>query len=569
MSALTAYILFAYLIVILITSQAKKEENTKKYYFFTILMQVIFIGIWYYRFHPPINFHSLSFWAFLFIITGSNILLFYKHSSNIKISKKGQKFTINADPKNNSGKLTSLSIIGILVLIFLLAYVGSRAIFSPVINARAYAERIKVTTVDFDEIPPYRFNETAIIDRLSAQNLGDKVMGQMTDLVSQFSVSSEYSQISYQEGTYRVTPLAYDGFIKYMRNRGEGIPGYIIVNTTTGETKLVRLTQKMRYVPSAFFNENLYRKLRFQYPTEIFYDPTFEIDEEGNPWYVCTTYTFDGIDSRRQVNGVILFNPIDGTSTKYTVDSCPSWVDRIYPENLINEELNDYGRYQKGWINSMIGQEGVIQTSEGYNYISKNGDVWLYTGMTSVVSDNSNIGFMLVNLRNHEAQFIPTSGADEYSIMASAEGEVLNYGYTATFPVLVNINDKPVYLLSLKDSAGLIKMYALVDAQDYQQVYTIKADRNAKVAIDSLIAEFSGGKSVNVDSLQTKTITIDQIQTVVIDGNTTIFIKNKNEIYKLVLTEDTSPKAIFLNEKDTITVHYLELEDVYLIQSID
>ena len=153
--------------------------------------------------------------------------------------------------------------------------------------------------------------------------------------------------------------------------------------------------------------------------------------------------------------------------------------------------------------------------------------------------------------------------------MASAEGEVLNYGYTATFPVLVNINDKPVYLLSLKDSAGLIKMYALVDAQDYQQVYTIKADRNAKVAIDSLIAEFSGGKSVNVDSLQTKTITIDQIQTVVIDGNTTIFIKNKNDIYKLVLTEDTSPKAIFLNEKDTITVHYLELEDVYLIQSID
>ena len=569
MSALTAYLLFGYLIVVLITSQAKKTENTKKYLLFSILMQVLFIGIWYYRFHPPINIHSLSFWAFLFIVTGTNILLFYKHSSNIEIPKDRKNFKFKMDSRSKTGKLTSLTIIGILVLVFLLVYVASTAIFSPVFRAKAYAERIHVSTVDFDEIPPYRFNETAIIDRSSSQILGDKVMGQMTDLVSQFSVSNEYSQISYKEGTYRVTPLAYDDFIKYMRNRGEGIPGYIIVNTTTGETQLVRLAQKMRYVPSAYFNENLYRKLRFQYPTEIFYDPTFEIDEEGNPWYVCTTYTFDGIDSRRQVNGVILFNPVDGTSTKYSVENAPTWIDRIYPEYLINEELNDYGQYQKGWINSMIGQEGVIKTSEGYNYISKNGDVWLYTGMTSVVSDNSNIGFMLVNLRNHEAQFIPTSGADEYSIMASAEGEVLNYGYTATFPVLVNINDKPVYLLSLKDSAGLIKMYALVDAQDYQQVYTIKADRNSKVAIETLIAEFSGGKSVNTDSLQSKTITIDQIQTVVIDGNTTIFIKNKNDIYKLVLSEETSPKAIFLKEKDTVTVHYLELEDVNLIQSVD
>lgn len=569
MSEFTSFLLLAYFVIVLISSQAKKTENQKNYIVRNIILQLIFAGVWFYRFYPALNFHSTAFWLFFLIITFTNILLFYKNSSNIELPQGKGKFKLKKENFTSSGKLTAIS----LILIILAAYIGiyfiCRGIFSPVLRAKAYAERIHVTTVDFDEIPPYRFNETAIIDRASSQILGDKVMGQMTDLVSQFSVSNEYSQISYKEGTYRVTPLAYDGFIKYIRNRSEGIPGYIIVNTTTGETQLVRLSQKMRYVPSAYFNENLYRKLRFQYPTQIFDDPTFEIDEEGNPWYVCTTYTYDGIDSRRRVTGAILFNPIDGTSTRYDVKDVPTWVDRIYPESLITEELNDYGKYQKGWLNSMIGQEGVIQTSEGYNYISKNGDVWLYTGMTSVVSDNSNIGFMLVNLRTHEAQFIPTSGADEYSIMASAEGEVLNYGYTATFPVLVNINDKPVYLLSLKDSAGLIKMYALVDAQDYQQVYTIKAERNAKVAIESLIAEFSGGKSVNVDSLQSKTITIDQIQTVVIEGNTTIFIKSNNDIYKLVLTEDTSPKAIFLKEKDTITVHYIELDDVYLIQSID
>lgn len=568
MNEFILFLFLAYIVLVLLLAQ-QKPKDAKKALILKICLQVVFVLLWYYHFHPAINFHSVAFWFFLLIVTSTNVLLFYKHSSEIEIPKENGKFRFKFKPKNSSGQLTSLTIVILLFAGAFLIYFLSMFIFSPIFRAKTYANRIQVTTVDFDEIPPYRFNETAIIDRSSAQNLGDKVMGQMTDLVSQFSVSHEYSQISYQEGTYRVTPLAYDGFIKYMKNRDAGIPGYIVVNTTTGETKLVRLEQKMRYVPSAYFNENLSRKLRFQYPTEIFYDPTFEIDEDGNPWYVCTTYTFDGIDSRRQVNGVILFNPVDGSSTKYNLTDVPTWVDRIYPENLVNEELNDYGKFQKGWFNTFIGQEGVIQTSEGYNYISKNGDIWLYTGMTSVVSDQSNIGFMLVDLRTHESQFIPTSGADEYSIMASAEGEVLNYGYTATFPVLININNKPVYLLSLKDSAGLIKMYALVDAQDYQQVYITKAERDAKVAIESLIAEFSGGKSVNLDSSETKTITIQQIQTVVIEGNTIQYIKSNNEIYKLVLNEQLAPKAVFLKEGDKITIHYIKLEEENLIQSID
>lgn len=506
----------------------------------------------FYCFLPSLNIHDATFYFFVLILLIEWLLL--EIPDSIKLLKdKGFKYVLKSSLASNIVKV----IFGLIVASILYVFVTS-FVFSPVFMARTYANRIQVKDVDFSTVPPFNFNTTAIIDRDSAEKLGDKVMGEMTDLVSQFRVSNEYSQISYKEGTYRVTPLAYDGFVKYVRNLSNHIPGYIIVNTTSGETKLNRLEKGMRYVPSAYFFDNLYRKLRFDYPFDIFGDPTFEIDEEGNPYYVCTTYTYRGISSLKKVIGVILFNPIDGTSQKYEIKDAPNWVDRIYPEDLINTELNDYGKYRNGYLNSFIGQEGVIQTSEGYNYISKDGDIWLYTGMTSAMSDSSNVGFVLVDLRTHEAQYIATSGADEYSVMDSAEGEVLNFGYKATFPVLVNIGNKPVYILSLKDSAGLVKMYAMVDAQDYQQVYTCKADKDARTAINQLIQEMTGQKTIASDEDKVATITIDSIKDAVIDGNSYIYIKANNDIYELELNELIAPKALFLEEGQQIKISYYQ-----------
>ena len=526
-----------------------------------IVNYIAVLAIWFYAVYPAINIHSVVFWFLVAIALVLGILSFFPPSEKqaVVIEKDNSNLVHVHMPRGKIGPVQLiLYIIGGAAVI----YVLFALIFSPIIMAGSYAKRIKVTEVPFSEIPAYHYDQTAIIDRSSASLLGDKVMGQMTDLVSQFSVSSEYNQISYKESTSRVTPLAYDGFIKYLRNRKEGVPGYILVNTTTGNTELIRLDKKMRYVPSAFFNENIYRYLRFKYLTVLFGDPTFEIDDEGNPWYVCTTYTYTGIHSMHKVTGVILFDPVTGDSTRYAVEDAPKWVDRIYPEALINEELNDYGRYQKGWINSWLGQEGVTQTSSGYNYLSKNGDIWLYTGMTSAVSDESNVGFMLVNMRTHEAQFTPTSGATEYAVMKSAEGEVLNYGYTATFPTLINVGGEPVYLLSLKDSAGLIKMYAMVDARDYQQVYTTKAEKNTAAAISELIRTVGGtSASEPTDVTADLEITIDTLREAVIGGNTFLYIKSGEDLYKLTLSEDNAGKALFLKEGDKVTVSYVEDEE--------
>lgn len=534
--------------------------------FITPLIMLLSAALLYYTLLPAINIHDFTFWLVLIILMVELLVLTSLNELITLIRYKTNR--VKVVEKHNLKGITIATIAVIVIAVLYIVVVPF--IYSPMFMSGRYASRISVQEVSFDEIPSYDFNQTAIIDRSSASILGNKVMGQMSDLVSQFIVSEEYSQISYQGGTYRVTPMMYDGFIKYLKNKSEGIPGYIIVNTTTGETKLVRLENKMRYVPSAYFNNKLARKLRFDYPFEIFGSPSFEIDEEGNPYYVCTTYTYVGCDTLKKVTGVILFDPITGESEKYDVNDAPNWIDRIYPESLVREEIDDYGRYRNGFLNSFLTQEGVIEASEGYNYISKDGDIWLYTGMTSVVSDSSNIGFMLVNLRTHEAQLIGISSADEISVMQSTEGEVLNYGYTATFPVLVNVANKPFYILSLKDTAGLIKMYALVDAQDYQQVYTVKADKDAKTAINELIALAIGKAPVNNqdNGTATSTITIQDLKKVEIEGNTYYFLLAQDQLYQLKADLSNIAKLLYLEIGDTLEVSYFDNGEIRVITAL-
>lgn len=529
----------------------------KKYWKYLIVLVTALIL--YYFMLPAFNIHDYKFYFFVLILLVELLILTLPESFS-KISPMGWSYFF----KSSSASILTRAILGLIVICFAYLFLTS-IIFSPFFNSKAYSTRITIEDVDFSEVPEYNFNTTAIIDRNSASKLGDKVMGEMPDLVSQFLVSDEYSQISYQEGTYRVTPLAYDGFIKYLKNSSKGIPGYIIVNTTTGQTELKRLEKGMKYVPSGYFFNNLYRKLRIAYPFDIFSNPTFEIDEEGNPYYVCTTYTYRGISALRRVTGVVLFDPISGESQKYSIEEAPTWIDRIYPEDLVLNELDDYGKYKSGFFNSIIGQEGVIQTSEGYNYISKNGDIWLYTGMTSIISDESNIGFCLVNLRTHEAEYIATSGADEYSVMSSAEGEVLNYGYIATFPVLININDKPMYILSLKDSAGLVKMYAMVDAQDYQQVYTVKASSDAKSSIEELIKMSTGKQISEVVSLTESVIYVESLDRLVIEGNTYLYIRYNGDTYILKLDLANAAKALEISVDKSLKVKYYDNNGLKMI----
>lgn len=522
----------------------------KKSLFMRIISTIIFALVIYYFMLPPINLQAFPFYVYLILVA-----LFYLTISipSLFVSVFTNRGHFHVESKSiKYGFITVLLIIPVILLV--------NFVLSPIFNSKAYYNRITISesedfTKDVEEVD---FTHIPLLDKDSSQKLGDRVMGQMTDLVSQFYVSDLYTQINYNDEIVRVTPLEYSSLIKYFTNRKNGIPAYVVVDSVTGESKLNRLEKGMRYMPSALFFENLYRKLRLDYPTTIFGEESFEIDNEGNPYWIIPTIKYVGVGLRRDVSGVIIFNPITGESKKYDVKDVPSWVDHVYNADLIIEQVNDWGMYKNGFLNTLFGQKEVVSTTEGYNYTIMNDDVYLYTGITSVVADESNIGFILTNMRTKETTFYRIAGAEEYSAMASAEGQVQQMKYTASFPLLINLNGKPTYLLSLKDAAGLVKMYAFVDVRDYQKVVVTDSSKGIEVAAKNYLGD---EKVINEESLKTNKIVIKDITNAVINGNTYYYIlDNDNNKYRVSISvNDIIP---FLKEEDKINITYEDVKEV-------
>ncbi|MBP5408340.1 MAG: CvpA family protein, partial [Bacilli bacterium] len=383
------------------------------------------------------------------------------------------------------------------------------------------------------------------------------------ELVSQFDVSSKYTQINYKDEILRVTPLDYSDVIKYFTNRKSGIPGYVTVNSVTGEAKLVKLTKGMKYSETSLFFENVTRKLRFKYPFEIFGDLSFEIDNNGEPYWIMPTIKDSGVGQREDISGIIILDAITGESKKYDIKDIPTWVDHVYSPNLIIEQVDDWGSYVNGFINTLFGQKGMKMTTDGYNYIAMNDDIYMYTGITSIVSDESNLGFILTNLRTKETKFFDCPGAEEYSAMDSAKGQVQQMNYTSSFPILINLASRPTYVISLKDDAGLVKMYAFVDVADYQKVVVTDASAGIQNAANNYLN--NNGIEVAGDN---KEITVSDIKTAIIDGNTYYYITDTENIKYRVSIKIAPKKLPFvkIGDKLVITSDNSEVHEIFKLK---
>ncbi len=510
--------------------------------------------LYFYLFLPPIHPQSFEFWIFV------GILLFVFLLLNTEIS------SISTNQKFNDINLSSKIIMGSFGMI-LLGILFTNFILSPLFMSHAYQTRITILEDgDFaKDIEEINYNRLPLIDKESSEKLGDRVMGQMPEMVSQYRVSNLYTQINYQDTILRVTPLEYNGFFKYMKNHQKGITGYIKVDSVSGESALVKLEEGMKYVPSSYFFKNLKRHLRFRYPTFIFGNYNFEIDNEGHPYFVVPVLKYAGVQLRKEVKGVVLLNPITGESDYYDVLEVPSWVDHVYDADLIIEQVDDWGIYKNGFLNSIFSQTNVVKTTEGYNYTVLNDDVYLYTGITSVSSDEANIGFILTNLRTKETKFYQVPGAEEYSAMASAEGQVQQMNYKATFPLLINLNGKPTYLMSLKDHAGLVKMYALVDVHDYQNVLV----GESSLGIEAIVSKYLENEVVNTENFKTKDIIIKFIKEVLIDGTTYYYLMDQENKKYSVSIKVNKNQLPFMKVGDRLRIYYKEENDLTEIRNVD
>ena len=449
-----------------------------------------------------------------------------------------------------------------LALALLLTAIVGSIIGWKLLRADSYRDLLTVETGDFaSEVQEISFDQIPMLDRDSASKLGNRKLGELADMVSQFEVDDDYTQINYKDRPVRVTALRYGDWIKWLNNRADGLPAYLIIDMVTQNVEVVRLEQGIRYTTAEHFGRNLNRYLRFHYPTYIFDAPAFEIDEEGNPYWVCPRITNTiGLFGGTDVLGAVLVNAVTGETEYYQVGDIPTWVDHVYNADLIISQYDNHGRYIHGFINSLFGQRDVTVTTEGYNYIALNDDVYMYTGITSVVSDESNVGFILSNQRTKETRFYSVAGAEEYSAMDSARGQVQQMNYTATFPLLLNIADQPSYFMALKDAAGLVKMYAMVNVSQYQIVATgssvadCESNYRLMLARNGLIDQ--GDADITPSGQDQITGAIAEIRSAVVDGNTWYYLRLQDGTVYYAISAADDQNAVILSVGDRVTITF-------------
>ncbi len=481
-----------------------------------ILTVLIWAGMYYY-YLPPLNIHSRDSWVFILTILVVGIIInFWTIFRAVFLDRTSPERAANRKI------MKKLLIVPVALAIF---YAVGTLLSSPIIRASAYNRLLTVETSDFaTDIHEVDYNKIPILDSDSAAKLAEREMGSMVDMVSQYEVSSFFNQINYQEKPVRVTPLRYGDLIKWITNRSTGIPAYIQIDMTTQNVDLVKLQQGIKYSPFEHFGRNLYRYVRFRYPNAMIRTTNFEIDESGVPYWVCavqdkTIGLFGGTD----IKGAIVVNAVTGEHVYYDIADVPHWVDKVYDANLLIEQYDYYGTLKKGYLNSIFGQRECLKSTEGYNYIALDDDVWVYTGVTSIGGDESNVGFVLMNSRTKETKYYQVSGAKEISAMSSAEGQVQHLGYNATFPILLNIANEPTYFLSLKDAAGLVKKYAMVNIQKYQIVAIGDTVAECEKVYRNLMAgngisTIDSGKALKISG------TINMMKDIVADGNTYYYL---------------------------------------------
>lgn len=567
---------------------------------------------------PPINIHSPGFWWFLIIVSAIWLIScfacfhdFSIHNDDVvrktsRVGRVGEK-TITKIIVTSVLLTIFLPILiaaspllGIACLLFAITYFVSRfarnrlsafnkfvlnivlggvVVFvilllfsSPIFSSQRYRDVANIvnsgTLKDVFE-PIVDVSELDVLTMQSSSRVGDRILGQMAQkYISQFEVNNEYNLIYLGSESIRVTPLEYGSFFKWINNKSKGIPAYLKVSITSQASSLEDLNKPIKYAPSAYFNDDLIRHLRFKHPTKILGKPQFELNDFNVPYYIVPTKTANaGLFGALHINGAILCNANSGEMDYYDINNVPEWVDHVYSVSDINDMTQWYYNYVHGYFN--FSKKDMRNTSYHYdsyqyNTIARDGDIHMITGITSVGNDESNVGFIMANLRTGDISYYDDPGAEESSAQGSAEGLVQQYGYKAAPPKLVNIDGASTYYMPLYDSQGVFRKYAFVNKMNF----TLATEA------DTLQEAYNKYKKLIQPAMPQYTYatkgTISQINTATVDGNTYFYYVLQNDDTFYISSIINNSKQVVLKVGDTVTIEYTFDEKANgIVSSID
>lgn len=539
----------------------------------------VILAVMYWFALPPINPLAPSFWWWLLMGIAIDALFFYilgggrvSFGNGTQRVRHGKITPIRSEEEGPEGTARERRLplwfrlipAGLLAVLIIGGFLSWSAF-----HAAAYSSRMVPGTGTASDLPTSDdVDHISLMDTESASILGDRVIGSLSELVSQFEVSDDYTTLVYQDKIVKIAPLEYGGFFKYLNNAGTGSPGYVMVDTQSFDASFQRLGNGIRYSPSGYFFDRLIRHLRFQYPTALFGDPKFEIDEEGNAWWITPVYGHRFLFGGEYVEGAVITDPSSGKSIRYDgTANIPEWVDNVYTGSFACELYDSYGMLRNGWINSWIGQKGCLKTTSDFGYLAKGNDLYIYTGITSVAADQSNLGFIMVDARTGVCTYVECAGAEEYSAMSAAQGVVQDFGYRASFPSLVTVSGTPSYALVLKDTAGLVKEYAVVNVSNYTVV-------SVSTTFASALRDYSrklgagGGSAGSTEETVKKTVKIRSVVYADTDGNTFAYLVSEDgTVYKIAVSADET--VVALSAGDSAEVEYPQSYDGSAVIAVD
>lgn len=560
-----------------------------------IITAVIGAGV-YYMMLPAMNFKSTDFYTFWFVIIAVFCGVFYVLC--------GARTKIERREYCKKRSVFPIVLVAMMLLVMVVGYISGCTL----LRAKSYSELVDVKESSFSEdFKDINYTDVPRLDAATSKVLADQQLGSLSEYKSQYVVSNVSTQINYKNHPVRVAYLEYANVFKWFNNTKNGLPAYMMTDLVSQKVAVVNCVEKfgsgIKYSPTELFNERLIRHLRFQYPTEILDTPNFEIDDDAHPYWITpvldkTIGLFGGTD----VKGAIITDALTGESEYYSMgqirtDNSLNWIDVVYSEALVIQQYNYHGRLSNGFWNSIIFQNDVNVTSSGNGVIAMDDDVWVYTGVTSSEADTSNFGFILCNQRTKELRYYKNGGAQESSAQASAVDLVQNYGYMATFPILLDIEDQPTYFMSLYGSGYTVKGYALVNLDDKTIVGTglldiEKSHTNAlNAAVENYISALKdknvvdenadaddykvdantstvAGENVDgdTDAVEPEKLTvtgeITDIKTSVNDGNTVYYLQVKDKYYYITVTDCMD--VLLMKKGDKVTVTYTKDSDKFI-----
>ncbi len=454
--------------------------------------------------------------------------------------------------------MKKLPIIGIVVAIL---YGVVLFLCSPILNYKAHRDLVgTVDEIEFsNEIEHIDLKQLPTIDTQLAAKLADKKLGEIPSLGSQVTIGELHLQ-SIGGQLYYVAPLEHSSLIKWLTNR-EGTSGYIKVSATNQNdvqlvTELDGKPLKIKYLESSYLLSDLHRAAFLRDMKSAHTDFTFELDDNGRPYWVVTRYdNAIGITEAKAI-GALVIDAQTGESEIYDIDNMPKWIDRIQPSKFINNYINKWGELVHGVFN--FNDKDKLKTTTGMNLIFNKDECFYYTGITSVGNDEGLVGFTLTNTRTGKTTMYKTAGATEEAAIRSAEGKVQQYGYKATFPYLINIQGEPTYFTTLKDSNGLVKQYAMVNVKNYN---TVGVGDNLQSTLNKYLEGLTNTNISLEGSNKEEVIQgeVERIGLVVKDGSSIYDIKLKDSDKIYSVSTETSREIALTKVGDKVEIKYINV----------